>query len=146
MNYIRLAKDKVNDYVVTPVNNYVVTPVNDYVVNPVITQPINNYVVNPIHNLVRPKQCGDGDSDCDSIFVRETYTTFDSFKSEETSLLTNHSENDKVDISYLEHLKDRMYCSGVSLKASFYFFINALFPNTLKEEGYQTLEYLKKND
>jgi len=146
MNYIRLATDKivgqVNNYVVTPVNNYVVTPVNDYVVNPVITQPINNYVVNPIHNLVRPKQYDDEDD----IYVRETYTTFDSFKSEESSLLTNNSESVQQDISYLEHLKDRMYCSGVSLKASFYFFINAFFPNTLKEEGYQTLEYLKKND
>lgn len=138
MNYIRLAKDKVNDYVVTPVNNYMVTPVNDYVVRPVITQPINNYVVNPIQNLVRPKDSEEND------FVRETYTTFDSFKADEdSSLLTQNSE---VELTYLEHLRDRMYCSGVSFKASLYFFINALFPNTLKEEGYNVLEYLKKND
>jgi hypothetical protein len=146
MNYIRLAKDKivgqVNDYVVTPVNDYVVTPVNDYVVNPVITQPINNYVVSPIQNLVRPKQYEEDDD----IYVRETYTTFGSFKSEESSLLTNKSENDIIEISYIEHLKDRMYCSGISLKASLYFFINAIFPNTLKDDGYNALEYLKKND
>lgn len=144
MNYIRLAKDKivdqVNDYVITPVNDYMVTPVNDYVVRPVITQPINNYVVTPIQNLVRSKEP-------DEDFVQETYTTFDYFKQDEnSSLLTKNSEADIIEPNYLEHLRDRMYCSGVSFKASLYFFINALFPNTLKEEGYNVLEYLKKND
>lgn len=138
MNYIRLARDKIVDNVMTPVNDYVVTPVNDYVVNPVITQPINNYVVTPIQNLVKPKE------EEEPVFVRETYTTFDEFQSDEnSSLLTKNSE---LELSYLDHLKDRMYCSSLSLKASFYFFINALFPNTLKEEGYNILEHLKKND
>ena len=144
MNYIRLAKDKVNDYVVTPVNDYMVTPVNDYVVKPVITRPINNYVVNPIQNLVMSKH---SDEEDDDIFVRETYTTFDSLKSDEnSSLLTNNSEIENSESTYLEHLKHRMYCSSLSLKASFYFFINGLFPNTLKEEGYNVIEHLKKND
>lgn len=141
MNYIRLAKDKIVDNIVTPVNDYMVTPVNDYVVKPVITTPINNYVVTPIQNLVTPKEL---DKPEEQVFVRETYTTFDELHSDEnSSLLTQNSE---VDLSYLDHLKDRMYCSSLSLKASFYFFINGLFPNTLKEEGYNILEHLKKND
>ena len=129
------------DNIVTPVNDYMVTPVNDYVVKPVITTPINNYVVTPIQNLVTPKEL---DKPEEQVFVRETYTTFDELHSDEnSSLLTQNSE---VDLSYLDHLKDRMYCSSLSLKASFYFFINGLFPNTLKEEGYNILEHLKKND
>lgn len=150
MNYIRLATDKivdqVNNYVVNPVNHYVVIPVNDYVVTPVITTPINNFVVNPIHNFVRSKRDDNDNDDDTDIFVRERYTTFDSFKTEEASVLSNNSEIENSEPSYLEHLRARMYCSSLSLKASVYFFINGLFPNTLKEEGYNVLEYLKKTD
>jgi hypothetical protein len=130
MNYIK-------ETFINPVNNYVFTPVNEYVVDPVITRPINKYLVNPIQKLVNPET-----PDIDT--VQDTYTTFDSFQSDESVSLLNNEEVNET--TYLEHLRYRMYCSGLSLKASFYFFINGWFPNTLKDEGYNTLEYLKKND
>jgi hypothetical protein len=128
--------DSVNDYIVTPVNDYVVTPVNDYVVTPIITNPINNYVVTPIQNLVGKKESLDTEID------PNIYTTFESYpaSSESTSLL-EHEE-----LSYTDHLRQSMYYSGISFTASLYFFINALLPNTLKNEGHTVLENLKKND
>lgn len=150
MNYIILTRDKimnpVNEYVVKPVNNYIVTPVNDYIVEPVITKPITNYVVNPIHTLVHGKEHTYDFID-DS---QDTYTTFDSLPSytnKPDECLSEELE-EKENISYVEHLKEKMYYSSLSFKASIYFFINAWLPNTLKDKGEHVLEteILKKND
>ena len=143
MNYLIMFKEKVvdsvNDYIVTPVNDYVVTPVNDYVIAPVITNPINNYVVTPIQNLVGKRES------LDTMYTPidpNIYTTFGSYPaSNESTSLLEHEE-----LSYTDHLRQSMYYSGISFTASLYFFINALLPNTLKNEGHSVLENLKKND
>lgn len=153
MNYIILTRDRimnpVNEYVVKPVNNYIVEPVNNYIVEPVITKPITNYVVNPIHTLVHGKD----EYAYDFIDTSpERYTTFDSFNSHNTNTGKDEDslieESEYEETSYLDHLKEKMYYSSLSLKASVYFFINAWLPNTLKDKGEHLLEreILKKND
>lgn len=146
MNYLLMFKDKV----VNSVNDYVVTPVNDYLVTPIITNPINNYIVNPIQHLVRRDVYTYIDSDLDTLDTLDildtldanTYTTFTSYPASisSTPLL------DKPELTYFENIQEKMYYSGVTLKASMFFFVNAWFPNTFKDKGHNVLENLKKND
>ena len=44
------------------------------------------------------------------------------------------------DISYFEHLKRSMKYSGKSIKASFFFFIHAIFPNVFETNGSDTIK------
>lgn len=44
--------------------------------------------------------------------------------------------------TYIEHFKDAMYYSWVSLKSSFYFFIHALSPNTFQKNGSTNIKFL----
>jgi hypothetical protein len=124
MNYLLMVKERVVD------------PVNDYVVAPVITNPINNYIINPIQNLVKREE------EISKTLDVATYTTFDSYppSTESMPLLDNK------EVSYFDNVKEKMYYSGLTFKASFYFFVNAWLPNIFKEEGHVVLENLKKND
>jgi hypothetical protein len=131
----------VNDYVVTPVNDYVVTPVNDYVVTPVIRNPINNYIVSPIQNLVKRDKYTHMDTYID--LDLDTYTTFTSYPA---SISSSPLLDKQLEVTYFENIQEKMYYSGLTFKASIFFFINALLPNTLKNEGHTVLENLKKND
>ena len=135
--------EPVNDYIIEPVNDYIIEPVNDYIVEPVITNPINNYIVTPIQHLVSKKELIETlDSSTCTTIDPNIYTTFESYPaSNESTSLLEHAE-----LSYTDHLKQSMYYSKMSFKASIYFFINGLFPNTLTDEGYKILENLKKND
>ena len=138
MNYLLMFKerivDSVNDYVVSPVNDYVVSPVNEYVVTPVITNPINNYIVNPIQNLVKRDKYTCIDSDSDSVDIN-TYTTFVSYPAS----ISSSPLLDKPELTYFENIQEKMYYSSLTFKASMYFFVNAWFPNTFKDEGHIVL-------
>jgi hypothetical protein len=124
MNYLLMVKEKLVD------------PVNDYVIAPVITNPLNNYIVHPIQNLVRRE------SDTSDTVDASTYTTFDLYPAS----ISSRPLLDKPDLTYFENIQEKMYYSGVTFKASMYFFVNAWFPNTFKDEGHVVLENLKKND
>lgn len=143
MNYIGFVKEKVVD----PVNDYVINPVNDYVITPVITKPINNlivapvnnYVVEPINKLVRKQE----HPFLSESTERLTYTEFrDEFKDEQVevestdsngSFFTHLQEDNKT---YFEHFKETMTHSTKSFKASFMFFIHAIWPDAYTESGY----------
>lgn len=124
MNYLLMVKEKLVD------------PVNDYVIAPVITNPINNYIVNPIQSLVKKEE------EITDTVDASIYTTFDAYPplTESMPLLDNK------ELSYFENVKEKMYYSGLTFKASLYFFVNAWFPQSFKDEGHLILENLKKND
>jgi hypothetical protein len=128
MNYFLLAKQNLLD------------PVNNYLVGPIITTPINNYIVNPIQNLVRKDEVSDT-SDASTYTTHDSYIPFDSYPSSISSYTPLLEE-----LTYADNIKQKMYYSGLTLKASMYFFVNAWFPNTFKHEGHEILENLKKND
>lgn len=132
MNFLFLAKKNIVD------------PVNDYVIAPVITNPINNYVVNPIQNLVRKKEEQEDEDEDEDIFVKEH--EFEPYPPYPPSTLSTPLLENKEECTYFDNVKEKLYYSGVSFKASFYFFVNAWFPNYLKDEAYTILENLKKND
>ena len=124
MNYLLMVKEKLVD------------PVHEYVIAPVITNPINNYIVNPIQSLVKKEE------EITDTVDASIYTTFDAYppSTESMPLLDNK------ELSYFENVNDKMYYSGLTFKASLYFFVNAWFPQSFKDEGHLILENLKKND
>ena len=48
----------------------------------------------------------------------------------------------KVKQGYYEHFFDAIYYCGISLKASFYFFIHSLFPDLFEFDGSNTIKQL----
>jgi len=46
--------------------------------------------------------------------------------------------------SYLEHFKDSIGYCGTALKASWYFFCHAFFPNTFTSSGSSTINKLQE--
>ena len=146
MNYLGFVKEKVMD----PVNDYVINPVNDYVITPVITKPINTlivapvneYVVEPINKLVRKQEHPFLSDSIEPL----TYTEFreelkddnieiDSIESN-NSFFIHLNEDNKT---YYEHFKETMTHSTKSFKASFMFFIHAIWPDVYTESGYSEI-------
>lgn len=54
--------------------------------------------------------------------------------------MSNHLQ--KVKQGYYEHFLDSICYCGISLKASFYFFIHSLFPDVFEFDGSNTIKQL----
>ena len=72
-----------------------------------------------------------------------TYTTFTSYPA---SISSGPLLDKPLDLTYFENIQEKMYYSGLTFKASMFFFVNAWLPNIFKDKGHIVLEHLKKND